>query len=284
MNLFVIGLGYTAARFVDRHGDRFAHIAGTVRSAEKRARLAPLEVDLFDGTTPAAETLAKAAEADVILISVPPGPADDPVLGTFGATITDGRARRVVYLSTIGVYGDHQGGWIDEDTPFAPEHDRVKARVQVEDRWRELIGDRLAVLRLGGIYGPGRNALIELQQGRARRIVKPGQVFNRIHVDDAGAAIMGAIARPAGGSWNICDDEPAPPQDVIAYAAALMSVPAPPEIPFETAELSPMARSFYASNRRVRNARAKHDLGLDFAYPTYRAGLDALWAAGEGRA
>lgn len=283
MKLFVIGLGYTAARFADRYGDRFAQVAGTVRGAEKRARLAPRDVHLFDGTPPAAETLATAAEADVILISAPPGPAGDPVLGIFGATITNGRAQRVIYLSTIGVYGDHQGGWIDEDTPLAPEHDRVKARVEVEQRWRELIGDRLAVLRLGGIYGPGRNALIELQQGRARRIVKPGQVFNRIHVDDAGAAIMGAITRQAGGSWNICDDEPAPPQDVIAYAAALMGVPAPPDIPFETAELSPMARSFYASNRRVRNIRAKHDLGLDFAYPTYRAGLDALWAAGEGR-
>ena len=205
------------------------------------------------------------------------------MLDAFAGAIADGQARRVVYLSTIGVYGDHQGAWIDEDTPLAPQHDRVQARVQVESRWRDLLGDRLAVLRLGGIYGPGRNALIELRQGRARRIVKPGQVFNRIHVDDAATAIMGAVRHARGGSWNICDDEPAPPQDVIAYAASLMGVPPPPEQPFETADLSPMARSFYASNRRVRNLRAKRDLELRFAYPTYREGLQALWEAGDGR-
>jgi len=282
MNLFVIGLGYTAQRFLALHSRSFAHISGTVRTAEKRAQLAPIELHLFDGTATAAATL-KAAEADVILISVPPGPGDDPVLSAFGDAITTGRARRVIYLSTIGVYGDHQGEWIDEDTPLAPEHDRVRARVRVEEDWRERIGDRLAVLRLGGIYGPGRNALVELRAGRARRIVKPGQVFNRIHVDDAAGAIMGAIRREGGGAWNICDDEPAPPQDVIAYAAALMGMAPPPEQPFETAELSPMARSFYASNRRIRNISAKRDLGLAFAYPTYRAGLDALWNAGEGR-
>jgi hypothetical protein len=284
MNLFIIGLGYTAGRLIDLHGAAFSRISGTVRTAEKRARLGALDIDLFDGTTPAAATVANAANADVILISVPPGPSRDPVLDAFGAAIAGGNARRVIYLSTIGVYGDHQGAWIDEDTPLAPEHDRVRARVEVETEWRARLGDRLAVLRLGGIYGPGRNALIELRQGRARRIVKPGQVFNRIHVDDAAAAIMGAVRRAHGGAWNICDDEPAPPQDVIAYAAALMGLPPPPEQPFEAAELSPMARSFYASNRRVRNTSAKRDLELGFAYPTYRAGLDALWQAGEGRA
>ncbi len=283
MNLFVIGFGYTARRFVALHGDAFARIGGTVRNAEKRAQLTPDDIDLFDGAQPAAATLAKATEADVVLISVPPGGGDDPVLAAFGEAITAGRARRVVYLSTIGVYGDHQGAWIDEDTPLAPEHDRVQARVRVEEEWRARVGDRLAVLRLGGIYGPGRNALVELRAGRARRIVKPGQVFNRIHVDDAAAAIMGAIRRERGGAWNIVDDEPAPPQDVIAYAAGLMGIDPPPELPFESANLSPMARSFYASNRRVRNISAKRDLGLILAYPTYRAGLDALWAAGEGR-
>ncbi|BAM87059.1 conserved hypothetical protein [Bradyrhizobium oligotrophicum S58] len=283
MNLFVIGFGYTAQRFVARHGGAFARISGTVRSVDKRAQLAPYDIDLFDGTPPATTTLAKAAEADVVLISVPPGPGDDPSLTAFGDAITTGRARRVVYLSTVGVYGDHKGAWIDEDTPLAPEHDRVQARVRVEEEWRARIGDRLAVLRLGGIYGPGRNALVELRAGRARRIVKPGQVFNRIHVDDAAGAIIGAIRRDSGGAWNIVDDEPAPPQDVIAYAAGLMGITPPPELPFDSAELSPMARSFYASNRRIRNINSKRDLGLVFAYPTYRAGLNALWADGEGR-
>ncbi|CCD87842.1 conserved hypothetical protein [Bradyrhizobium sp. ORS 285] len=282
MNLFVIGFGYSAQRFVDLHGGDFADISGTVRSADKRAQLARDGLDLFDGTTPAAATLKKAAEADVVLISAPPGAGDDPALTHFGDAITSGRAR-VVYLSTVGVYGDHQGAWIDEDTPLAPEHGRVQARVRVEEAWRRRIGDRLAVLRLGGIYGPGRNALVELRAGRARRIVKPGQVFNRIHVDDIAGAILGAIRRETGGAWNIVDDEPAPPQDVTAYAANLMGIAPPPELPFDSAELSPMAKSFYASNRRIRNARAKQDLGMVFAYPTYRAGLDALWAAGEGR-
>lgn len=287
MDLFILGIGYTASRLIANHAGAFERISGTVRSAEKRARLldafGDLDIDLFDGPASAA-ALEKAEHADVILISIPPGASGDPVLDALGQTIAEGRARRVIYLSTIGIYGDHDGDWIDEDTPPAPEHDRVRARLQVETEWRRLLGNRLAVLRLGGIYGPGRNALIELQAGRARRIVKPNQVFNRIHADDAARAIMGAVRRDAGGAWNICDDEPAPPQDVIAYAAELMGITPPAEQAFATAELSPMARSFYASNRRVRNTHAKRDLNLVFAYPTYRAGLDALWSAGDGRA
>jgi nucleoside-diphosphate-sugar epimerase len=288
MNLFIAGFGYVASRLVANHAGLFKRMSGTVRSAEKRVRVAArfgqLELDLFDGAAADAATLANCADADIVLISVPPGPDGDVVLDQFGAAIERGRARRVIYLSTIGVYGDHGGDWIDEDTPPAPEHDRTRARIAVETGWQRLLGDRLSVLRLGGIYGPGRNALVELRAGRARRIVKPGQMFNRIHADDAARAIVGAIERATGGIWNICDDEPAPPQDVIAYAAQLMGIEPPPEQPFATAELSPMARSFYASNRRVRNGRAKRDLSLRFIYPDYRKGLDALWAEGDGRA
>jgi nucleoside-diphosphate-sugar epimerase len=286
MNLFMIGFGYVASRLVANHADRFGRVAATMRSAEKRERVAErlrdLDLDLFDDASVDAGTLAKCTNADIVLISVPPGSDRDVVLDHLGAAIAGGRARRVIYLSTIGVYGDHRGEWIDEDTPPAPEHDRTRARIALETEWRRLLGDRLSVLRLGGIYGPGRNALVELRAGRARRIVKPGQVFNRIHADDAARAILGAIDCGSGGVWNICDDEPAPPQDVIAYAAQLMGIDPPPEQPFATAELSPMARSFYASNRRVRNDRAKLDLGLRFLYPDYRRGLDALWAAGDG--
>lgn len=288
MNLLIVGFGYVASRLVANHADRFGGVVATVRSAEKRTRVAErfgnLELDLFDGTATDGGMLDRCAEADVVLISVPPGADRDVVLDHLGGAIAGGRARRVIYLSTIGVYGDHRGEWIDEDTPPAPEHDRTRARIAVETEWRRLLGDRLAVLRLGGIYGPGRNALVELRAGRARRIVKPGQVFNRIHADDAARAILGAIESGAGGFWNICDDEPAPPQDVIAYAALLMGIDPPPEQSFAAAELSPMARSFYASNRRVRNARAKRDLGLRFIYPDYRKGIDALWAEGDGRA
>jgi nucleoside-diphosphate-sugar epimerase len=283
MKLFIIGVGYTAGRLIATQRSAFDSISGTVRSAEKRAQLGALDIDLFDGGAASPATLAKAAVADVVLISAPPSPAGDVVLDAFAATMANGAARRVIYLSTIGVYGNHGGGWIDEDTAPQPELDRTASRLAVERRWRELLGDRLAVLRLAGIYGPGRNALVELRLGRARRIVKPGQVFNRIHADDIARAIMGAVARERGGLWNICDDEPAPPQDVIAYAAKLMGIAPPPEQPFETAELSPMARSFYASNRRIRNIRMKEELGVTLAYPTYRAGLDALWQAGEGR-
>jgi nucleoside-diphosphate-sugar epimerase len=283
MNLFIIGVGYTAGRLIATHGSAFGSISGTVRSAEKRAQLGALDIDLFHGRMASPSTLAKAASADVVLISAPPGPSGDDVLDAFATAITNGATRRVIYLSTIGVYGDHGGAWIDEDTAPAPELDRAASRLAVERRWRELLGDRLAVLRLAGIYGPGRNALVELRRGRARRIVKSGQVFNRIHADDIARAIIGAIARERGGIWNICDDEPAPPQDVTVYASQLMEIAPPPEQPFETAELSPMARSFYASNRRVRNIRMKDELGVTLAYPNYRAGLDALWQAGDGR-
>lgn len=280
MNLFVIGLGYTAQRFVELYGNAFAGIAGTTRSEDKRAQLTPFDVDLFDGTPPAATTLAKATAADVVLISVPPGSGVDPVLAAFGEAITAGRARRVVYLSTIGVYGDHQGAWIDEDTPLAPEHDRVRARVQVEEAWHARIGNRLAVLRLGGIYGPRRNALVELRAGRARRIVKPGQVFNRIHVGDITQAIDAALARRADGVFNVADDEPSPQGDPIVFAAALLGIAPPPEIPFAQARktLSPMALGFYGECKRVRNDKLKRELGVTLRYPTYREGLRALYA------
>jgi nucleoside-diphosphate-sugar epimerase len=185
-------------------------------------------------------------------------------------------------LSTIGVYGDHAGGWVDESTPPKADLDRTRMRVAAEQAWTDTTGGDAAILRLAGIYGPGRNALVTLRAGTARRIIKPGQVFNRIHVDDIASAIMAAIHHPSGGTWNVCDDEPAPPQDVIAYAAKLMNVAPPPEEPFETAEMSAMARSFYASSARISNAKMKRELGVTLAYPTYRHALDALWQAGEG--
>ncbi len=205
------------------------------------------------------------------------------MLDAFGTTIANGGARRVVYLSTIGVYGDHGGAWIDEDTapqPGARPHGGAARTSSGAGANCSAIGSRCCGWPAS--TAPAAMHSLELRRGRARRIVKPGQVFNRIHADDIARAIMGAIACDRGGSWNICDDEPAPPQDVIAYAAELMGMTPPPEQPFETAELSPMARSFYASNRRVRNIRMKHELGVTLAYPTYRAGLDALWQAGEG--
>jgi nucleoside-diphosphate-sugar epimerase len=283
MRLFILGFGYSARHFVRKFGDTFAHIAGTVRDPATRQDLAGIELHAFSGNGPARETVERIRDADVLLVSIPPGSNGDPAIAAFGEFLAAGRPRKIVYLSTIGVYGDHGGAWVDERTPPQAALDRTRMRLAAEQAWTETARGDVAVLRLAGIYGPGRNALATLRAGSARRIVKPGQVFNRIHVDDIANAIMAAVHHEGGGLWNVCDDEPAPPQDVIAYAAKLMGVAPPAEEAFATAGMSPMARSFYAGNARVSNATLKHDLGVTLAYPTYRQGLNALWSAGEGR-
>lgn len=281
MRLFILGLGYSARHFVRRFGGSFSHIAGTVRDPAQRDELAGIELHPFSGSDPARETVEWVRAADVLLISIPPGSTGDPAIAAFGDVLAAGR-RKIVYLSTIGVYGDHGGGWVGESTPPQAMFERTRMRIAAEQAWTNAARGDAAILRLAGIYGPGRNALATLRAGTARRIIKPGQVFNRIHVDDIASAIMAAVHHD-GGTWNVCDDEPAPPQDVIAYAAELMGVAPPPEEAFATAEMSAMARSFYASSARVSNARLKRELDVTLACPTYRHGLDALWRAGEGR-
>lgn len=282
MRLFILGLGYSARHFVRKFGGSFSHIAGTVRDPAKRDDLAGVELHAFSGRRPADATVERISDADVLLISIPPGGTGDPALLELGDLLAAGR-RKVVYLSTIGVYGDHAGGWVDESTPPQSGLDRARMRVAAERAWTDTVQGDVAILRLAGIYGPGRNALVTLRSGTARRIIKPGQVFNRIHVDDIASAIMAAINHNSNGTWNVCDDEPAPPQDVIAYAAQLMDIAPPAEEAFATAEMSAMARSFYASSARVSNAKLKHELGVTLTYPTYRHGLDALWRDGEER-
>lgn len=283
MRLFILGLGYSARHFVRRFGGAFSHIAGTVRDPAKQDDLGDIELHTFSGSRPPArETVERVSEADVLLISIPPGSTGDPALAAFGNVLAAGR-RKIVYLSTIGVYGDHAGGWVDESTPPQATLERTRMRIAAEQAWTKMAHGDVAILRLAGIYGPGRNALPTLRAGTARRIIKPGQVFNRIHVDDIASAIMAAANHHDGGTWNVCDDQPAPPQDVIAYAAKLLDVAPPPEETFETAEMSAMARSFYASSARVSNAKLKRELGVTLAFPTFRHGLDALWRAGEGR-
>lgn len=289
MNLFAFGIGYSAGFYVRGTRDD-ATVGGTVRTADgvealRREGVAALQ---FDGRVADPGIELALDEATHLLVSVQPGPAGCPVLTRFGEAIARGRGlRRIVYLSTIGVYGDHGGAWIDEATPAEPTSERGRVRLGVEAGWLALgrpDGPSVHVLRLAGIYGPGRNALRDLADGEARRIVKPGQVFNRIHAADIAGAIGAAFAFGGPGRvWNVTDDEPAPAPDVVAYAAALAGVPPPPEIAFAKADLSPMARSFYAANRRVSNQALKRDLGLRLAYPTFRDGLDALWASGEGR-
>jgi nucleoside-diphosphate-sugar epimerase len=284
--LVCLGLGYSAAHYVSI-SKQFDRVIGTTRSLRETGQ--PLvEMIAFDGTTASPELIARVDESDALLISAPPGQTGDPVLACLAETIARGRTRSIVYLSTIGVYGDTGGAWVDEESVPKPGSVRSAARLAAEEAWRRFgaeNGKAIAILRLAGIYGPGRNALVTLAEGTARRTVKPGQVFNRIHVTDIAQAIDACFAQNAEGVFNLADDEPAPPQDVIAFAAELLGQAAPPEIPFEDARagMSAMAQSFYAENRRVRNAKLKQTLGVKLAYPTYREGLRALFATGEGK-
>lgn len=292
MTAFIFGLGQSSLEFVRLHGAaNYAPLAGTVRSPSKATRLsadgevAPM---LFDDDRRDAAIAPALALARCILVSIPPGEGGDPVLKAFAEEIAAApRLERIVYLSTIGVYGDHGGAWIDEATPPRPVAERSRLRLEAEDAWQDLAdrsGCALDILRLSGIYGPGRNPLAALAAGTAKRLVKPGQVFNRIHVTDIAHAIHACFAtKQPGAIYNVTDDEPAPPQDVVTFAAELLRVAPPPEQDFASARLSPMARSFYGENKRVSNARIKRDLGYSFAFPTYREGLRALFEAGEGR-
>lgn len=281
--LFTFGHGYSAAEVVRRGS--FARAIGTVRSAAKAERLAGegVEARLFGEGAGDPRIPEDLAAADRLLVSIPPGAGGDPALAAYGEAIAASPSiDAIVYLSTIGVYGDAQGGLVDEETPPTADSARAEARLVAEAQWRDLgarTGKRVAILRLGGIYGPGRNPVLQLRAGTARRIVKPGQVFNRIHVADIAQAVLAAFERaPAGRIYNVVDDLAAPPQDVVAYAAALIGVEPPPEIPFEEADLSPMGRSFYSNNKRVSNARLRAELGVDLLFPTYREGLGALAA------
>lgn len=288
MNILILGLGYSAGFFARAALARGWEVTGTVRSAEKAAELSRAGIrTLVFGGFAVSSALAKAvAEAEAILVSVQPAEDGDPALGPLRAALMAApNLRWIGYLSTIGVYGDQGGAWIDEATPPAPTNARTRQRVDIEEAWLQLgrdSGKPAQVFRLSGIYGPGRNAIAKLREGKATRLIKPGQVFNRIHVDDIAGVLMASLAQPRQGAiYNVTDDEPGPPQDVITFAAELIGLEAPPEIPFEQATLSPMAASFYGESKRVSNALVKREFGYAFRYPTYREALRALAAAGE---
>jgi len=283
MNLFVFGLGFTGRRFAERARDRFETVRATVTepaSAERLAAETGFAMRAFGPQADDPRIAADLAETDVLLVSAPPGENGDPVLARYADAIAASRIGWIGYLSTIGVYGDQQGAWIDETTPANPRSARSKIRLDAEEAWLALgarTGKAVQIFRLSGIYGPGRNPIVKLREGRSQRIVKAGQVFNRIHVDDIATTLLASIDRPrAGAIYNVTDDEPTAPQTVTEHAAALTGLPLPPEIDFETADLSPMARSFYGENKRVRNRLIREELGVDLAYPTYREGLAAL--------
>jgi hypothetical protein len=276
-NFFCFGMGYSAQALIPRLLEQNWMVAGTSRDGEGNSLP-------FSRANPLSEPHGQLCDVTHILLSIPPDDAGDPVLDCHGDDLaTLPKLCWLGYLSTTGVYGDHGGGWVDEATPLAPIHKistRGQRRVAAETawlHWAERHGLAMHVFRLAGIYGPGRNALENLRRGRARRIVKPGHVFSRIHVDDLAAVLAASMAKPNPGAiYNVCDDEAAPPQDVIAHAAELLGRLPPPEVPFDQAELSPMAASFYGDNKRVRNDRIKDELGVRLKYPDYRAGLAAL--------
>jgi nucleoside-diphosphate-sugar epimerase len=286
--LLCFGLGYSAEHFIAGYGDVFERIVGTVRSAERAAVLnahlsGRIKGLVFDGKSPTPELRHAVAEAEAALISIPQDEHGDPVLRTFANEFAHARhLRALVYLSTVGVYGDHGGDWVDEDTPADPVTPRARNRRAAEQAWQDFGKSRgiaVAVLRLAGIYGPGRNALTQIARGDRRRVVKPGQVFNHVHVDDIAQAIDAALVQQAHGIFNVADDEPAPAADPLTFAAGLLGVPPPPETPYEQAapSMSPMARSFWQECRRVKNDKLKRELGVALRYPTYREGLSALF-------
>lgn len=279
--LLSIGHGYAAGQVAAALPPGW-RLTGTTRST---ARAGVLRADGIEpviweagGSTQAlAEALARATH---LITSVAPGEGGDPVLPALAA-LDAPRLRWLGYLSATSVYGDAGGGWVDESAPPAPGTARGHARLAAEEAWREFSarhGLKLAIFRIAGIYGPGRSAVDALRAGRARRLVKPGQVFNRIHVADLGRIVAAAAVQQATGPFNLCDGAPAPPQDVIAHAAALTGLPCPPEIPFDTAEIGPMTRSFYSESKRLRSNRVGPELGVSLRYPDYRAGLAAIVA------
>ena len=282
-NLLIFGCGFSGEAIAKQATGNFAAITGTTRDAAKadRIRNAGAEPLVFDGETISPELVSRLAGTTHLLVSIAPGEAGDPVLNALEKSEAALPALKWTgYLSTVGVYGDHGGAWVDEQTEPRPVSKRSRQRLEAETAWRDFAGARglpLAVLRLSGIYGPGRNAFVNIANGTARRLVKPGQVFNRIHCDDIASAALAAARRKADGIFNITDDEPAPPQDVVTFAHELAGVAPPPETDFETADLSPMARSFYGENKRVSNAKSKAELGLAYAFPDYRTALTRMW-------
>jgi len=286
MNLFFFGMGYSSlatAKAVHELVDPNAAIAGTRRSEEGCERLAesPYRLHIFDGVAPGPTLGPDLRAATHLVLSIPPGEHGDPALALHRPDIDAAAGLQwLCYYSTVGVYGDFNGGWIDETAPTHPINERSRHRVEAEIAWRDYANARglpLLILRLAGIYGPGRSSFDKLREGTARRIVKPGQVFNRIHVEDIGRVTALAAGARLAGTFNLSDEEPAPPQDLVEYAARKMGAPVPPDVAFEDAKMTEMARSFYADNKRVSSLAIKRALGIDLLYPDYRRGLDAIY-------
>ena len=280
--LLSFGHGYSAQALERLLLPQGWRIIGTTRSAAKAEAMRTRGIEAL--IWPGADVTDALNAASHLLMSASPDDGSDPVLAALQDQIT-ARADQFEwagYLSTTGVYGDHGGDWVDETAPLTPATRRGQARVVAEAAWQAIPALPLHIFRLAGIYGPGRGPFAKVRNGTARRIIKDGQVFSRTHVDDIAQVLAASIARPNPGAiYNVCDDDPAPPQDGIAYAAQLLGLPVPEAVPFEDAELTPMARSFYAESKKVRNDRIKDDLGVKLLFPDYRSGLQSLLDQGD---
>ncbi|WP_299846253.1 SDR family oxidoreductase [uncultured Roseovarius sp.] len=275
--LISFGHGYSAQALAKILVPQGWTIYGTTRSESKFNALK--DTGIIPVMWPDGDLDAAFDRATHVLVSAGPREAGDPIYNKYSHKIKGvaGRLEWFGYLSTTGVYGNHNGEWTGEDAELRPSTERGKMRKDAEERWQAVSSLPVHVFRLAGIYGPGRGPFEKVRQGTARRIIKKNQIFSRIHVDDIARVLAASIAQPnPGRAYNVCDDEPAPPQDVIGHAAELLGVPLPPEIPFEEAEMSPMARSFYSESKRISNARIKSELGVTLRYPNYRDGLRAL--------
>ncbi len=289
-NLVCFGLGYSARAFGKRKLREGWSVLGTTRTPQRAAALRAegFEAVLFSGDAPGADVRERLRTATHVLLSIAPDGSGDPALNHHGDDIAAApNLEWIGYLSTVGVYGNHDGTWVDEDTPPAPTSERSIRRVAAEQAWLEFgekSGKCVELFRIAGIYGPGRGPLESVRRGKSRRIIKPGQVFNRIHVEDIANVLEAAIEKPRPGAiYNVSDNEPAPPQDVVAFAAESLGMAPPPEVAFEDAELSSMGRSFYGENKRVSNARIKDELGVRLSFPTYREGIGFEAAAAGGK-
>lgn len=283
MKLFVFGLGFSGKEIACLAATRGIAVSGTTRSPDKAARLKAAGIDalVFSGAQEREAIASELSSCTHLVVCAGPDEDGDPVLNAFGDQLKAlaPKIEWIGYLSTVGVYGDHDGAWVDEETECRPVSPRSVERLKAEADWRAAAtraGAPLAILRLSGIYGPGRNTFLNLADGSAKRVIKPGQYFNRIHVADIAGAALFLGEKRLGGLFNVTDDEPAPPQDVVTYAAELMGVPPPPEIAFDEANLSPMARSFYGEVKRVSNRKIRQ-AGYLFQFPDYRTALNAMW-------
>lgn len=280
--LLIFGHGYSAEALVRRLGAGWT-VIGTTRRTDKAERLSRKGVEAL--VWPGADLRPAIARATHVLVSIAPGADGDPVVAAYGDALARAAPHLawVGYLSTTGVYGDHDGGWVDEETPLAPSTERGRMRVVAERQWQEIAARSvlpLHIFRLAGIYGRGRGPFEKVRDGTARRIIRENQYFSRIHVEDIAQVLAASITRPMPGAiYNVADDDPSPPEDVLAEAARLLGLPLPPEVPIAEADMTPMARSFYAESKRVRNDRIKDELGVTLRYPDYRTGLRALLAS-----